>query len=126
MPSAQPRRDGSELVLREKAAEPAETETVAMFQLIGYQCAGDEAASPTPADESAVASLPRAQDEGPGEVKVSLMQVRTHLRSMQVKRQANRRHSLVRNKDHENDSNLCAIDHKCDSLPWVVICSTPN
>jgi hypothetical protein len=66
-----------------------------MFQLIRYQCAGDEAASPTPADESAVASLPRAQDEGPGEVKVSLMQVRTHLRSMQVKRQANRRHSLV-------------------------------
>jgi hypothetical protein len=48
-----------------------EAETVAMFQRIGYQRAGDEAASPTPADENAVASLPRAQGERLEEVKVS-------------------------------------------------------
>ena len=83
------------LVLRGKAVELKRTEPVKMVQPVGYRCAGDEAVSPPHADGSVVASLPRAPDEEPMEVKVLLVQVGTHLRSIQLKKQANRRHSLV-------------------------------
>ena len=78
-----------------KAVEPVEVVLVEIYPSAGYRCAGDEGASLPPADGSAVASLPRAQDKKLMEVKVPLVQVETRLRSMQVKRQANRRHSLV-------------------------------
>ncbi len=43
------------LVLHEKAGEPAETELVEPFQLIGHRRAGDEGALPPLADESTAA-----------------------------------------------------------------------
>lgn len=78
-----------------KAVELAEAELAETFQPIGDPHADDEGASSPPADGSAAPNLPKGSDEGPMQVKVPLVQVGTHLRSMQVKRQANRRHSLV-------------------------------
>jgi hypothetical protein len=83
------------LVLHEKAVELAETEPVELFQREGYRHADDEGASPTRADESDTASLPKAQDGKPVDVKGVLMQGEAHLRLLQVKREANRRHSPV-------------------------------
>jgi hypothetical protein len=74
-----------------KAVELRRTEPVEMVQPVRYRYAGDEAVSPTRADGSAVANLPRAPDEKPMEVKGPLGQVGTHLKSAHVKRQANRR-----------------------------------
>ncbi len=85
MLDAQPRRDANGLVLRGKAVELAEAELVELFQRVGYRPSGDEAVSPTLADESAVASLPRGPDKVPMEAKGPLGQERTHLRSMPVK-----------------------------------------
>lgn len=76
-----------------KAVELTEVEPVEPFQPVGHRRAGDEEASPVPADGSDAASLPRAQDEEPMDVKVPLMQVGIHLRSMHgEKRPANTRH----------------------------------
>ncbi len=83
------------LALPEKGVELAGTEPVELFQRVEHRRTDDEGASPTPADGSNAASLPRAPDEEPVEVKVPLVQQGTHLRSRSTKRQANRRHSLV-------------------------------
>jgi len=77
----------------EKKVEPAGAELVERYQPLGCQRAAEQAASPTPADGSDAASLPRAQDEeAVEEEKVPLVQEGTHLRLRNVKRQANRRH----------------------------------
>lgn len=86
---AVPTRVANAPVLHGKAVERVGTELVKAFQLLGHQPADDEGALPTPGDGSVAASLPRAQDEEPLEVKVPLMQVWTHLRLMNVKRPAN-------------------------------------
>ena len=80
------------LVLHGKAVELVGTAPMEMVQPAGYRCVGNEAVSLPRADESVVASLPKVLDGKPMEVKGSLMQVGTHLRSMHVKRQASRRH----------------------------------
>ncbi len=51
------------LALREKDAELVEAEPVETFEPIGHQRAGDQGASPTPADGSAAPSLPTRSDE---------------------------------------------------------------
>lgn len=79
----------------EKAVELAKSELAEMFQPIGDQHADDEGASSPPVDGSAAPNLPTGSDEELMEVKASLVQVGTHQRSMQVKGQANRQHSLV-------------------------------
>lgn len=78
-----------------KAVELAEAELAEMFQPIGDQHADNEGASSPLADGSAAPNLPTGSDEMLMEVKVPLVQMGTHLRSMHVKRQANRQHSLV-------------------------------
>ena len=83
------------LVLHGKAVELAETEPVEPFQRVGHRRAGAEGVSPPRVDGSDAASLPRAPDEESVKGKNPLVQERTHLRPMHVKRQANRRHSLV-------------------------------
>jgi hypothetical protein len=50
------------LALREKEVELAGTEPMERFQPIGRRPAGDEGASPTPADGSDAPNRPRAQD----------------------------------------------------------------
>ena len=79
------------LVLRGKTVELAEAEPMEPFQQVEHRRVGDEGASLPPVDGSDAASLPKAPDEKPMEVKVPLVQVRAPLRSMEVKRQANRR-----------------------------------
>ena len=69
------RRDANRLAPRGKAVELGRTEPVEMVQPVRYRYAGDEAVSPTRADGSAVANLPRAPDEKPMEVKGPLGQV---------------------------------------------------
>jgi hypothetical protein len=76
-----------------KAVELMEVKSLKLVQPVGHRRAGDEEASSVPAGGSDAASLPRAQDEEPLGVKVPLVQVGTHLRSMKgVKRSANKRH----------------------------------
>jgi hypothetical protein len=89
-PGAVPRRVGSVPAVPEKRGEPAGAEPVERCQSRGRPRAGDQEASPTPADGSDAASLPKAQDEEL--VRVPLAQIGTHLRSMNVKRQANTLH----------------------------------
>lgn len=72
--------------LHGKAVELAETEPVEAFQRVGYRHAGNEEASPFPADGSDAASLPKAPDEEPVVVKVPSVREGTHLRLMHVKR----------------------------------------
>ena len=57
-------RVGSVLALHEKTVELARPAPVERGQLRACQRAGDEVASPTPADGSDAANLPRALDEG--------------------------------------------------------------
>ena len=58
------------LALREKAVELAGTEPMERFQPVGRRPAGDEGASPTPADGSDAANRPRAQDRDQEEAPV--------------------------------------------------------
>ena len=74
------------LVLHGKAVAQAEAGPVKLFQRVGYRHAGDEEASPTRADESDAASLPKALDGKLVDMKGLLMQAETHPRSAQVKR----------------------------------------
>ncbi len=83
------------LVLHEKATGLAGTASMETVRPVGYQRAGNGAVSLTRADESDAASLPKALDGKQMDVKGLLMQGEAHLRSMQVKRQANRRRLLV-------------------------------
>jgi hypothetical protein len=83
------------LAQRGRSVELAEIELVKLFQRVRHRHAGNEEVSSPPADGSAAANLPTRSDEELMAVKVSLVQVGTHLRSMAVKRQANRQHSPV-------------------------------
>jgi hypothetical protein len=83
------------LALHGKVAALVGTEPVEIVQPVGHRRAGDEGASPVLADGSGAASLPKALDEESVEGKIPLVREGAPLRSMQVKRQANRRHSLV-------------------------------
>ncbi len=91
-PGAVPRRAGSGPAVPEKKGEPAGAELVERCQPRGCQRADDQGASPPPADGSDAASLPRAQHEEPVWVRVPLIRLLTHLRSMNWKRQANKPH----------------------------------
>jgi hypothetical protein len=76
----------------EKTVALVGAEPVERGQPLGCQRAGDQGASPTPADGSDAASLPRALDEEPLWVGIPLVQVRTYLRSTNMKRPANKLH----------------------------------
>jgi hypothetical protein len=92
-PGAVPSRVGSVLAVPERKVESTGAELVKRCQPLGCQRAGEQAASPTPADGRDAANLPRAQDEEPvEEVKAPLVQEGTHLRLRNVKREANRQH----------------------------------
>jgi hypothetical protein len=59
--------------------EEGETEPVQMLQPVGYRRVGNEAVSPTHADGSAVASLPKALEKEPMKMKILLVQMSPHL-----------------------------------------------
>jgi hypothetical protein len=60
--SAQPRKDANVLAWRGRSVGLAEAESVGPFQQVQHRRAGDEEASPLPADESTAASRPRPWD----------------------------------------------------------------
>ena len=77
---------------RGKAVERVGTAPMETFRPAGHRRGSNEAVSPPHADGSAVASLPRVPDEESVKGKIPLVQVGIHLRSMHVKKQANRQH----------------------------------